>query len=66
MNAQSARASGRDLLRIEDLQISFPLLRGEVHAVRGASLRVLPGRVTALVGESGSGKTVISQTVLGL
>ncbi len=57
---------GRDLLRIEDLHITFPLLKGEVAAVRGASLRILPGKVTALVGESGSGKTVISQTILGL
>ncbi len=33
---------------------------------RGASLRVLPGKVTALVGESGSGKSILSQTVMGL
>ncbi len=46
--------------------MTFPLLRGEVNAVRGTSLRVLPGKVTALVGESGSGKTVTSQTILGL
>ena len=56
----------RDILRIEDLSVTFPLLRGELQAVRGASLRVLPGKVTALVGESGSGKSVTSQTVLGL
>ena len=30
------------------------------------SLRVLPGKVTALVGESGSGKSVISQAVMGI
>ncbi len=57
---------GRDILRIEDLSVTFPLLRGELKAVRGASLRVLPGKVTALVGESGSGKSVTSQAVLGL
>ncbi|MDU8944715.1 ABC transporter ATP-binding protein [Ovoidimarina sediminis] len=57
---------GRDILRVEDLRVTFPLLRGEFEAVCGASLRVLPGKVTALVGESGSGKTVTSQTVLGL
>ncbi|MEK6216476.1 MAG: ABC transporter ATP-binding protein [Boseongicola sp.] len=57
---------GHDLLRIENLSISFPLVRGHVHAVKDASLRVLPGKVTALVGESGSGKSVISQTVMGL
>ncbi|MEM0949408.1 MAG: ABC transporter ATP-binding protein [Pseudomonadota bacterium] len=59
-------SSSRDLLRVEDLHITFPLLKGEIAAVRGASLRILPGKVTALVGESGSGKTVISQSILGL
>ena len=60
------RTSDRDLLRVEGLEVAFPLLRGEFPAVRGVSLRVLPGRVTALVGESGSGKTVTGQTVLGI
>lgn len=58
--------AGRDLLRVEDLQVSIPLLGGSVEAVKGASLRVLPGKVTALVGESGSGKSVISQVIMGL
>lgn len=55
---------GADLLRIEDLSISFAMLGGQVDAVKRASLRVLPGKVTALVGESGSGKSVISQSVM--
>jgi peptide/nickel transport system ATP-binding protein len=58
--------TGTDLLRVEDLHVTFRLPRGEVRAVRGASLRVLPGKVTALVGESGSGKSVLSQTVMQL
>jgi peptide/nickel transport system ATP-binding protein len=57
---------GNDLLRIEELGISFAILGGPIHAVKGASLRVLPGKVTALVGESGSGKSVMSQAVLGI
>ena len=59
-------ASGADLLRIEDLSITFALLGGRIQAVRRANLRVLPGKVTALVGESGSGKSVISQAVMGI
>jgi peptide/nickel transport system ATP-binding protein len=55
-----------DLLRIENLGVSFAMLGGKLDAVRGASLRVAPGKVTALVGESGSGKSVISQAVLGI
>jgi peptide/nickel transport system ATP-binding protein len=57
---------GADLLRIENMEVSFSLLGGTVHAVRNASLRILPGKVTALVGESGSGKSVIGQTIMGL
>ncbi len=55
-----------DLLRIENLAVSFPQPGGRIDAVKGASLRVLPGKITALVGESGSGKSVISQVVMGL
>lgn len=55
-----------DLLRIENLAVSFPLPGGRIDAVKGASLRILPGKVTALVGESGSGKSVISQVIMGL
>ncbi|NTS33640.1 ABC transporter ATP-binding protein [Phyllobacterium sp. BT25] len=58
--------SGSDLLRIENLGISFSMLGGRLHVVKGANLRVLPGKVTALVGESGSGKSVISQSVMGI
>jgi peptide/nickel transport system ATP-binding protein len=58
--------SGADLLRIEDLSITFALLGGRIQAVRRANLRILPGKVTALVGESGSGKSVISQSVMGI
>ncbi|OJF92355.1 ABC transporter ATP-binding protein [Pararhizobium antarcticum] len=58
--------SGADLLRIESLNISFAMLGGQIDAVRNVSLRVSPGKVTALVGESGSGKSVISQAVMGI
>ena len=59
-------ASAPDLLRVENLSISFALLGGKVDAVKRADLRVLPGKVTALVGESGSGKSVISQAIMGI
>ncbi|TXR47229.1 ABC transporter ATP-binding protein [Phyllobacterium endophyticum] len=58
--------SETDLLRIENLGISFSMLGGRLEVVRGVNLRVLPGKVTALVGESGSGKSVISQAVMGI
>jgi peptide/nickel transport system ATP-binding protein len=62
----AGKSSGGDLLRIENLGISFAIVGGPVHAVRNASFRILPGKVTALVGESGSGKSVISQAVMGI
>ncbi|ASJ75960.1 dipeptide ABC transporter ATP-binding protein [Granulosicoccus antarcticus] len=65
-NMSHQPTSGKDLLRIEDLHVSIPIPGGNVRAVKGASLRVLPGKVTALVGESGSGKSVISQVIMGL
>ncbi len=57
---------GHDLLRIEGLNIAFPLFKGTLRALNDASLRVLPSKVTALVGESGSGKSVMGQAVMGL
>ncbi|MEE4239383.1 MAG: ATP-binding cassette domain-containing protein, partial [Anderseniella sp.] len=55
-----------DLLRIENLHISFRVHSTTVEAVRGASFRIQPGKVTALVGESGSGKSVIGQAIMGI
>lgn len=59
-------ATGIDLLRVEDVKVSFPLATGQVDALKGVGLRVLPGKITALVGESGSGKSVLGQTIMGL
>ncbi len=59
-------ASGTDLLRIENLDVSFSLYGDSLRVVKNAGLRVLPGKVTALVGESGSGKSIISQSIMGI
>jgi len=55
------------LLEVEDLHVDFELhAAGMLHAVRGVSFSVPPGRTVALVGESGSGKSVVSQSILGI
>ncbi len=55
-----------DLLRLEDLRISFSLHGTWHEVVKGVSFRVRRGSVVALVGESGSGKSVIAQAVMGI
>jgi peptide/nickel transport system ATP-binding protein len=55
-----------DLLRVENLAVTFNVEGGQIDAVRGVSFRVPQGGTVALVGESGSGKSVISQTVMGI
>lgn len=59
-------ASAADLLRIENLDVSFSVFGDRLRVVKQANLRILPGKVTALVGESGSGKSVISQSIMGI
>ncbi|WP_431838171.1 dipeptide ABC transporter ATP-binding protein [Cellulomonas sp. Y8] len=41
------------------------LRRDEVHAVRGVSFALAPGRVQALVGQSGSGKSTVAKMLTG-
>lgn len=55
-----------DLLRIENLSVSFPVFGSRIQAVNNLSMRIRPGKVTALVGESGSGKSVIGRTIVGI
>jgi peptide/nickel transport system ATP-binding protein len=63
--------SEADILRVEDLRITFALhgLAADAplnEVVKGVSFRIPSGRTVALVGESGSGKSVISQAIMGI
>ncbi|MFZ5870543.1 MAG: ABC transporter ATP-binding protein [Actinomycetota bacterium] len=58
--------SETELLRVEDLSVSFPTDDGLVKAVRGVSYSLREREVLGIVGESGSGKSVSSMAVMGL
>src|SRR5436309_52698 len=54
------------ILEVEDLSVDFATEDGVVHAVRGVSVAVGPGKMLGIVGESGSGKSVSMLSVMGL
>ena len=55
-----------NVLRVDDLHVSFDTYAGEVKAVRGVTFEVMEGEVLAIVGESGCGKSVTAQTIMKL
>jgi peptide/nickel transport system ATP-binding protein len=55
-----------ELLHIEGLNVSFPVMGGAIHAVKNFGMRLRPGKVTALVGESGSGKSALGRAIMGI
>lgn len=56
----------QQILKIQDLDISFKTTAGVVHAIRGVNIDLYKGETVAIVGESGSGKSVTMKAVMGI
>jgi oligopeptide transport system ATP-binding protein len=54
------------ILIMRGLDVRFRLPDGEVHAVRGIDMDVMPRETVAIVGESGSGKSQAVMAAVGL
>ncbi|WP_145107574.1 ABC transporter ATP-binding protein [Cereibacter sediminicola] len=54
------------VLNVRGLRVTFDTNDGEVEAVRGIDLSVMPGETVAIVGESGSGKSQTTMALMGL
>ena len=50
------------MLEVNDLHVYY----GNIHAIKGVSLRVEEGEVVSLIGANGAGKTTTLQTISGL
>ncbi|WP_192459070.1 dipeptide ABC transporter ATP-binding protein [Musicola keenii] len=66
MSQTTTAATPPPLLRVANLNVTFPSPTGPVESVRNLSFQVNPGEILALVGESGSGKSVTARTLVGL
>lgn len=55
-----------DLLKVENLSVSFRQEQGTIPAVRDVSFSLQAGETLAVVGESGAGKSQVFHALLGL
>jgi ABC-type glutathione transport system ATPase component len=62
MNAEAHPSIAGPVIRLDDIRRQF----GPVHALKGVSFSLFPGRALALVGESGCGKTTCARIIARL
>lgn len=60
------RGKELDILKVQNLCVSFQTRRGKLRVVHDVSFTVRQGKTLALVGESGSGKSVTAMSILRL
>jgi peptide/nickel transport system ATP-binding protein len=66
MRSIHATGEGAQVLRLEELEVSFSTPDGEVAAVREFSLSIRRGECVGVVGESGAGKSQAFLAAMGL
>ena len=55
-----------DMLRVENLSVSFYRPEGEIEAVKNVSFSLLEREILAVMGETGCGKSVLCKSILKL
>lgn len=56
----------RNILKVDNLHVSFKTQTGKITAVRGVNFELNKGETLAIVGESGSGKSVTAKSIMRL
>ena len=64
--SRDSRAPSPAALELTEITKTYPSPGGDVHALRGVSLRLEPGTFTAVMGPSGSGKSTFLHCASGL
>jgi branched-chain amino acid transport system ATP-binding protein len=62
VNTTRAAADGSTMLELNDVHVYY----GAIHALKGVTLRVEPGRIVTLLGANGAGKSTTLRTISGL
>jgi branched-chain amino acid transport system ATP-binding protein len=60
--ANGATPQGDALLRLDDIHVYY----GNIGAVKGLSIKVMPGEIVTLIGSNGAGKSTSLRTISGL